>query len=178
MEAKWLPLAQVPGCTFAPEPLQLPLPHLDSSNDEPVVVATVKVRTASPAAVLEQRYNGRKGAEQVRRRRANFGHDPRLTACREVARTHQGLHGGHPGDHHAAPPVSCVSVSSRMSATECAYLPVHSTCAEGAHVSPSTLGPSSGTGWTSPSSLARSAACFHAKGALRGRGPLPETVAP
>ena len=27
----------------------------------------------------------RKGSEQVRRRRAKFGHDPRLTACREVA---------------------------------------------------------------------------------------------
>ena len=48
---------------------------------------------------------------------------------------------------------------------------VHTTSSEGAHVSPSTLGPSSGTGWTSPSSLARSAACIHVKRALRSPGP-------
>ena len=32
------------------------LSHLDSRNDEPVVVATVKVRPAAPAAVPEKRY--------------------------------------------------------------------------------------------------------------------------
>ena len=83
-----------------------------------------------------------KGAEQVRRRRANFGHDPRLTACREVARTHQGLRGGHPGDHHAAPPVSCVSASSTMSAGERAYLLMYTASLEAAHMSPSSHGTS------------------------------------
>ena len=106
-----------------------------------------------------------KGAEQVRRRRANFGHDPRLTACREVARTHQGLHGGHPGDHHAALPVSCVSASSTMSATECfdgqVHTWVHTTSAEGApEVSPSTLQKVQTNVCTSPRLTARSATCF------------------
>ena len=134
------------------------LPHLDSSNDEPVVVATVKVRTASPAAVLEQRYNGRKGAEQVRRRRANFGHDPQLTACREVARTHQGLRGGHPGDLHAAPPASCVSASSTTSPVNSFYLPVHTSCAEGMHMSPAARGVNIGTRMKVPGHTAHSAA--------------------
>ena len=126
---------------------------------------------AGPVAAKASRWllSRRKGLEAGVRRRANFGHDPQLTACREVARTHQGLHGGHPGDHHAAPPVSCVSVMPRMSATECASLPVHSTCAEGAHVSPPTLGTSSGTGRTVPSPMARSGARLLTEGALRGR---------
>ena len=100
----------------------------------------------------------RKGAEQVRRRRANFGHDPRLTACREVARTHQGLHGGHPGDHHAAPPVSCVSASSRTSPVNSFYLPVHTSCAEGMHMSPAARGVNIGTRMKVPGHTAHSAA--------------------
>jgi len=105
----------------------------------------------------------------VRRRRANFGHDPRLTACREVARTHQGLHGGHPGDLHAAPPVSCVSASSRTSPVNSFYLPVHTSCAEGMHMSPAARGVNIGTRRKVPGHTAHSAARILHFRPLRGQ---------
>ena len=110
------------------------------------------------------------------RQRASTDYAPQPPPPSESAWAHRGVDGGRPGDRR--PPLFCVCVStwSRTSATESFDEQVHTTSSEGAHVSPPALGTSSGTGWTSPSPLARSDARLLAEGALRGRASATDAL--